>query len=256
MTQIGNSKRSTKDEPIYIDTSTPLTTRQTTQALINDIFKIVRSTQWPYKTHRELYHLRDQAFSVVFIIGGLRASETMRGPGHTSGYKLNKNTNKKELVQYVPNSYPLKFKQIKSYPERILLLNCQTVKRGNLRPEIVFPKKGALGDLTEILDKWINTLIDLGAEPNDYLFPRGVNNGLGLDLHTPLSTKRAWAIIYETTGKFPHWYRAVCETLYGRVIFRNNAYMLKERMGLKTLEATVTYVQSSFKEQERNAEKL
>jgi hypothetical protein len=249
-------KRATKDEPIFIDTTDPITTRETSQQLINEITRAVQATKWPYKTHQEQYWKRDQALSVVFIIGGLRNSEVVQGPNETSGLKKNKKTGVKELVKYKPNSYPLRFKQVRVYPERIIILNAQTVKHGKLRPEIVFPKKGSLGTLTNILGVWLQEMVKLEAKPDSYLFPRGTTGKTGFDFDTSLSTNRAWDIINDATGKFPHWYRAVSETLYGRVIFKNDAYMLKERMGLRTLEATVPYVQSNYKEAERNAEKL
>lgn len=253
-----NKKRKTQDEIIPLDTTDPNSTRQTTQQLINQLYNQIQNANWPYKHNTEIQQLRDKALIATFIISGLRASEALQGPQQTSGWKW-KDKQKIERVTYKPNSYPLKFKQIKNYPERIIIYNAQTVKHGYVRAEIVFPKNGALGTITQFLDQWINKALELGATENSYLFPKATihqETTNPFNWKKPLSTKRAWQIIYVTTGKFTHWYRAVSETIYGRVIFKNDAYALKQRMGLKTLEATTPYVQGNFKELEKRAEQL
>ncbi len=267
-------KRATQSEPIYIDTTTETTTQQTVKELLTQLKQAIQKTRWQYKNHIATLQLRDQAASVVFIVAGLRNSEVCQGPQQTSGWKYyNSFTAQGEKEQrverriYKPNSYPLKRKQIRIYTERIVILNAQTVKHGKLRPEIVFPKKGGLAPFAEILESYVNKIDALGAEPESYLFPPAYPNTkeyLNAEDRTEknpfnftraMSTNRIWRIIKDTTNLFPHWYRAVCETLYGRVILKN-AHMLKDRMGLTTLEATVPYVQSNYKEHEKNAENL
>jgi hypothetical protein len=260
-------KRATRDEPIYIDTSTSETTEQTVKELLEQLYNSVKQTCWDYKKHQETLWLRDQAASVVFIVAGLRNSEVCQGPAKTSGWKW-KDKKKVKRIEYTPNSYPLRRKQIRVYPERLVILNVKTVKHGKLRPEIIFPKKGALTPFAEILEMWVKRLDSFGADGETYLFPPAYPNTREAEKNDrekeanpfnfgkAMSTSRIWRIIKDTTRNFPHWYRAVCETLYGMVIFEGSAHMLKDRMGLTTLEATVPYVQSSYKEKEKNAEKL
>ena len=71
-----------------------------------------------------------------------------------------------------------------------------------------------------------------------------------------MSRKRYFKIIKETLDKFPHWFRAVCETIYGRMVFNNDPYKLKDFMGVQTLEATVPYVKSAFEKDLPKAYKL
>jgi hypothetical protein len=254
-------KRKTRDIPIFIDTNDKQSTEETTKQLIQELITTVDLIKWNYKRYPEEYQLRDKAISSVFIMSGLRNGEAAQGPEKTWGWKKNQKTKKKEYISYQPNSYPLQRKQVRVYTDRIIILNCQTVKNGDLRPEITLTKKGSFALLTQIVEKWINLLDSLGATEESYLFPsashdRKTSNGAIFDLDKPLSTKRIHWIIKTTSNKFPHWFRAVNETLYGRVIFKNDPWKLKQRMGLKTIEATAPYVQGSYKEDEKTIERL
>ena len=95
--------------------------------------------------------------------------------------------------------------------------------------------------------------------PSDecYVFPKGVGLKAGSFLwDKPLSTKRAFWIIKTGTGKFPHWFRAICETVYGRLVFKSDAWKLKEFMGLRRLDSTTPYVKGSWEENEAQIYKL
>jgi hypothetical protein len=67
---------------------------------------------------------------------------------------------------------------------------------------------------------------------------------------------RGNAIIKETTGKFPHWFRAACKNIYGKKVFQNNAYKLKDFMGLVNLASTDPYVQAIWQEDKERIFKL
>lgn len=204
-------KRATSEEPIVIDTSTEATTLQSTRRLIVKLVGLVEELNWNYKTNKTLYLSRDKALLAFLFLTGCRISEALK----------------------------LKRKQFYISEAKIIVLNVETLKRGILRDEIDLPKIGALSKLTFYVETWLEQI----KEPNNHVFPRG--NSQGVSFNQPIGRKRAYQIVAET-GIFPHWARAVCETIYGKAIFKD-AYELKQFMGLKRLDSTTPYVQSNWK---------
>ncbi|MCJ7423342.1 tyrosine-type recombinase/integrase [Candidatus Bathyarchaeota archaeon] len=193
--------------------------------LWDELRAIINQSGWNYKTNMEKLRLRDRGLICLLVLTGLRISEALQ----------------------------LKKLQFRVYENKIVLANAQTVKHGLMRAKIIMPKKGKLATFTTAFQEWLSIV------PNDeaYVFPRATSLRAGSFLwDRPLSTKRAYWIIKTTTGKFPHWFRAVCETIYGRIVFHNNAWKLKEFMGLKRLDSTTPYVQGSWEENEKEIYKV
>jgi len=185
--------------------------------LWDELETIINLSGWNYKTNIALFKLRDRALICLLILTGLRISEALR----------------------------LRKLQFRVYDNEIVLANAETVKRGLLRTKIVLPKTGRLGTFTLVFEEWLNTI------PNEesYVFAKGTSLRAGSFLwDKPLSTKRAFWIIKTTTGKFPQWFRAVCETVYGRLIFKSDAWKLKAFMGLKRLDSTSPYVKGTWED--------
>jgi hypothetical protein len=219
-----NKKRSTSDEPIIIDTSTPQAEKETTRQLIANLDILINKMAWDYKTNKLLLQTRDKAIFALTILAGTRISECLR----------------------------LKKKQTLISLQKILLVNVETLKHGNLRDEIDLPKIGALAVLTNYVEDWLKYVPDNEA----YIFPRGTNSEAKPFLwNQPLSRKRAFWIIKTQTKMFPHWGRAVCETIYGKVIFKDS-YDLMQFMGLKRLDSTTPYVQSNWKNKRKRVNLL
>ena len=170
------------------------------------------SKHYPYKVLTELKE-RDSALCCLLVLSGVRASETK-----------------------------LKRKQFRELEDRIVLRNVKTLKRGDIRYNIVFPKSGILKEFTLCLKRWLDQV----PEPDNYIIPHG--SSFGISWNKSLSRKRIERIVSLKTGKFPHWLRGVHETYYGEVIFRGNAWKLTSHMGLKRVESTKPYVQSSYTE--------
>jgi integrase len=185
--------------------------------LWDELHTIINVEGWPYKTNILLFKLRDRALICLLILTGLRISEALT----------------------------LKKLQFRIYKRKIILANAETVKHGLLRAKIVLPKQGKFAVFTLVFEEWLETI------PKDhyYVFPKGTSLSAGSFLwDKPLSTKRAFWIIKTTTGKFPHWFRAVCETVYGRLVFKSDAWKLKEFMGLKRLDSTSPYVKGTWED--------
>jgi integrase len=183
--------------------------------LVIELVDIIKKTSWNYKSEfRDLFIMRDRALVSVLILSGLRISEALS----------------------------LRLDQIRERPKKFLLLSVPTLKNGSVRKEIELPIDGSLGEITKFFTEWYRFL---NEKPQaKWLFPSGCSSGLVLKDH--LSRWRAHRIMYITTNLFPHWFRAVCENIFGHVIFENNPYKLKDMMGLKRLESTVPYIQADY----------
>jgi integrase len=193
--------------------------------LYGNLVDIIDSLEWDYKSSfRAAFHKRDKALVALLILTGVRISEALR----------------------------LKRKQFRIYKDYILLVNVETLKHGKLRKEIVLPKHGSLAPFTAIFEAWLNEIPE--KEEEAYMFPVGTIKGFHLE--QALTRYRANRIIKKTTGKFPHWFRAVCENLYGKKVFNNNAYKLKDFMGLVNLASTDPYVQADWTEDKAKVFKL
>jgi len=186
------------------------------ERLFEELRILVYRKGWDYKTDKEVYQLRDRALISILILTGLRISEALM----------------------------LKRLQFRIYDNRIILVNVKTVKSGLIRRKITLPKEGKLAEFTGIVERWLRMV----PKEEHYVFPSGCAYGPRWD--TPLSRGRAFWIIKKQTGRFPHWFRSVCETIYGRLIFNNDAWKLKEFMGLKKLDSTSPYVRGSWEEDE------
>lgn len=246
------TKRATADEPIPLD-----------ENLFTYLTQLVEKTKWPYKVPEQLKEqlwARDQALFALPLIVGLRASEIVQGPSKTVGRKLNRVTNEYEPVTYKTKTYPMQRKNLKMYSTHILIFNAKTVKNGNIRKNLELPKKGGFALLTVFVEKWLNIFDShfddqIGRLHEEaYLFPHCTKGGFHFD--TPMSTTRMHHIIKYTNGKFPHWARAVCETVYGKKVFKNDAWLLKGFMGIKNLDSTAPYVQGSWEDKKENLYKL
>jgi len=184
-----------------------------TPKFFEQLYMQFTNKHFKYKTIFE-FKQRDSALCSCSVLAGTRATETAH----------------------------LKKKQFKDLDDRILLLNVKTQKRGYMRPRITFPKTGVLKEFTLNFAEWLSQVRD----EESYVFPHGSSFGISWD--KPLSRYRIERIVKIKTGKFPHWLRGVHETYYGNIIFKGNAWKLADHMGLKRLDSTKPYVQSSFTE--------
>lgn len=191
--------------------------------LLPKLAQIVQKVAWDYKVNIDQLQLRDRALVCFYILTGIRNSE----------HKI------------------IKKKQTRIYETHILIINVQPEKHGKLRPEIILPKSGGFASFTAIFQQWLEQVPD----DNSILFPAANQRGQ-LNWSQGLSRQRVHWIIKKTTGMFPHWFRGVCETIYGKQIFQNDAWALKDFMGLVNLDSTSPYVSSQWKIHEKNVYKV
>jgi integrase len=193
--------------------------------LWDELHTIIELDGWPYKTNTEQLRLRDRGLICLLVLIGQRISEALR----------------------------LKKLQFRIYEREIVLANAQTMKRGLMRVKIILPKRGELATFTRVFEEWL-----LNVPKDDaYVFPKATSLRGGSFLwDKPLSSKRAFWIIKKTTVELPHWFRAACETVYGRLVFKSDAWKLKEFMGLRRLDSTAPYVKGSWEENEKEIYEL
>jgi integrase len=192
------------------------------EQLYGELETLINKLQWKYKTNSEVFIQRDRALLAFLFLSGCRISEALN----------------------------LKRKQFRIYPERIEVANIATLKHGLLRSKVSLPKIGALAKISYIFQTW---LIQVPEDGDVYVFARGTNSGFKWD--EPLKRKRAYQIVAQS-GKFPHWARAVCAMIYGRKVFKNDAWKLKQFMGWKRLGSSESYVQGNWEENEKEIYKL
>lgn len=185
-----------------------------------EFFKELRRTiltnQIEYKVCPDLFHIRDSALIATLTLTGLRAAEVVL----------------------------LKRDQFVEDPDLIRIYKVKTVKRGLLREKIPLASRGELGKFTEIIFNWIDQI----PHRSCFVFPRGSYAGINFDEH--LSRKSVYRITRKITGKYPHYFRSVCATIYGK-IFDNDPYLLKDFMGWKNLNSSTPYVKRQWENYEQ-----
>lgn len=177
------------------------------------LFKI-RENPIEYKTQPGIYHDRDAALMALLTLTGCRASEIVL----------------------------LKKEQFVQDGELVRVHKVRTIKGGDLREKIPLPTRRTLGKFTRLIMNWIRQLPD-GA----YVFPRG--SGAGINYQDHISRRRVYQIVYGITGLYPHYFRAVCATLYAGIF--KDAWELKTFFGWKNLNSSSPYVKSRWEDKER-----
>jgi len=209
----------------------------------NDLLLDVASMeQTPYKNpaYREQFILRDKALISFFILTGLRVNEAL-------AIRMNQIVETKNFVK---------------------VLRVKTEKFNFVREEILMPQKGKLAPFTAIFEQWFQIVKTEGEKWKQgvYVFPRAVS---GIKRHRfynvdpdqrieafywnkRLHIGRVEAMIRRCTGnKFPHWYRHVFETFYGRIICQRDPWSLAKTMGYRRIESTASYVKGATPSEEK-----
>jgi len=186
---------------------------------LTQLHQTVQTIEWPYKTNTAQLQQRDKALVSFLILTGIRNSE----------------------------SQTILKKQILNHKTHLLATNIKTLKNGNPRNEVILPRTGGLSPFTQTFETWLNQIPHQDAK----LFPAANPDGK-MNWNKPLSRNRIYHIIRQTTGKFPHWYRGVCETVYGKQIFQNDIYALQEFMGIKNLQNLAPYVSGHWERYTKN----
>lgn len=177
-----------------------------------EVIDLLEKNKIPYKKHFDLWQ-RDKALISLLLLSGLRINEALR----------------------------LRLKQFDFNDKHFIIIkNVETSKRGLTREEIPLPLEGKLSPFTFILKEWLSTI----PSAENYVIPSASMSGI--HWNKPLSRQRSHYIVKALTGFFPHYYRSLCESHYGR-IFKTN-WALKDFMGLADLRSTEPYVKTDWRD--------
>ena len=179
---------------------------------LTEVIDLLEKNKIPYKKHFELWQ-RDKALISLLLLSGLRINEAL---------------------QLKRRQFDLSDKHF------IIIRDVETSKRSLPREEIPLPLEGKLSPFTSILKEWLARI----ASPESYVIPSA--SMFGIHWNKPLSRQRSHYIVKALTGFFPHYYRSLCESHYGR-IFKTN-WALKDFMGLADLRSTEPYVKTDWRD--------
>ena len=193
---------------------------------IADIVAEIHRIEWPY-TKAETMKVKGVEIPIKDLLRnrdqGLAAYIALIGPRITEALKR-------------------KRKDFTVEPDRILVAAFLPGKRGDMRKNLYLPRTGPRAPLTEIFLKWLE---QVPSDPEAFVFPSAKPFGF-IHWDRRLERARAHWIMKSTIGKFPHWYRSVCETYIGKLVFKSDAFKLRKYMGVKRLESVVPYVNEPF----------
>jgi integrase len=205
-------KRKVKDVPIY----------PRDPDFIRKQVEEINRVEWPYKRAdvRDLLVARDKALVSLLVLIGVRISEALG----------------------------LQRKWFTVEPDRISIGDIHTEKHGNVREGLWLPKTGRLAPITALFEAWLN---QVPQDPEAYVFPTAKPFG-NINWHAPMERGRAHWIIKTTINKFPHWFRGVTETYYGKVVFRNDPFKLKDFMGVRRIQSVYPYIGEPWRQDLEN----
>jgi integrase len=176
-----------------------------------EIYQLITARSWAYRTWSPFYHTRDRALlSLLFLTAG-RVGEVL---------SLRKS----------------QFDRA-SDPEFIIIRNMLTEKIGpksaNLpyREEFPIPRSGRLQPFTELVEAYLDLMEEYHIR-DERLFP--------------FSRVRAWQIVEHITGKWPHWFRAQAERMYGKKL--GDIFKLKDFVNVVNISTLAKYIKKEWEE--------
>ena len=176
----------------------------------SEIYELVTSKSWPYKTNKEFYESRDKALMALLYLTCGRITEVL-------------SLTKKQFDFETDENF-------------IIIRNMKVVKRKKsakrkrraIRDEVPLPLSGPLASFTKLVLEYLNFI----ENPEDKLFKFGRN--------------RAYKIVRYVTGQWPHWFRSQGESWYGKVF--SNIFALKDFVGVVSAEVLSDYVKTDWRE--------
>lgn len=176
-----------------------------------EIYQLITSRSWPYRTWAPHYHKRDRAFlSLLYLTAG-RIGEVL---------SLRKSQFDRS-----------------SDPQFILIRNMITEKVGPassvlpFREEFPLPREGDLGPFTDLVLEYLEEL-----QEEERLFP--------------FKRQRGWRLVNHITGFWPHWFRAQAERMYGKLIGGGSQgiYRLRDFLNIANIQTLGKYIKTEWKE--------
>lgn len=181
-----------------------------------EIYDLITSKSWHYKTDIEFYQKRDKALMSLYFLTGGRNNEALR-------------LRKRNFDQISdPQFILLKGMYISKRTKKTI------AKRGprvTIRTDIRLPLFGRLSPFTLLVLDYLDQIYE-----EDRLFP--------------FSVRRSHQIIKDVTGKWVHWFRAQSENFYGKVFM--DPVKLAKFIGITNIQSVMDYVPFDEKAYEKD----
>lgn len=181
------------------------------------IYKAIHLKPWQYsQIFQESYACRDRAMMAMCYVSAGRISEVVGGPHMIAGKVVGKHPG-------------LRCGNLKISERYILVQNMPVVKRSQklikkhgkgvtLRDDFAIPLQRGL-----FKNPFWDQLVPFGWILYEYLKKYSRKRGK----IWPYQSKRAYQIIRQVTGKFPHWFRAQAEHFYGHYLLADTIKLAK-----------------------------
>jgi integrase len=183
---------------------------------IEQIYNLITSEIWPYKTERDFYITRDRALMALLFLTAGRVSEVLSLTKEQFDFQADKNFIIIRNMILVKRLKTRKGKPVKH-------------KTAPIRDEVPLPCKGPLSRFTGLVEDYL----DLIGNPKEKLFK--------------FKRHRAWQIVNHVTGQWCHWFQSQAESYYGKYVF-NTPFALRDFVGVSDIESLGLYVKTQWRD--------
>mgnify|MGYP001110564993 CR=1 FL=1 len=185
---------------------------------LEQIFNLITSKNWPYKTDMENYYRRDRCLMALLFLTAGRISEVLSLIREQFDFQADPNFIIIRNMVLVKRLKTRKGKPVKHTTSPI-------------RDEVALPLSGPLSKFTQLIEDYVLSI----NEPKARLFSFG--------------RRRAWQIVNHITGKWCHWFRSQAESYYGKYIF-TTPFALRDFIGVTDIESLGPYVKTQWRDYE------
>jgi len=183
---------------------------------IKQIYDLVTSKAWPYKTNESFYITRDKALMSLLFLSAGRISEVLSLTKEQFDFEADRNF---VIIRNMVLVKRLKMRKGKPVKHRT----------SPIRDEVPLPLRGPLSKFTRLVLDYLNLLSD----PKAKLFN--------------FKRHRAWQIVNYVTGEWCHWFRSQAESYYGKYVF-NTPFALRDFVGISDIESLGPYVKTEWRD--------
>ncbi len=183
---------------------------------VEQIYSLVVSRTWPYKTEIDFYRSRDRALMGLLFLTAGRVSEVLSLRKEQFDFEADKN--------FIIIRNMIFVKRLKTRKEKPV-----ERRTAPIRDEVPLPLKGPLSKFAGLAQNYL-TLV---KEPEEKLFR--------------FKRHRAWQIVNYVTGQWCHWFRSQAESYYRKYVF-NTPFALRDFVGVTDIESLGPYVKTQWRD--------
>lgn len=185
---------------------------------LEQIFTLITSKTWPYKTDMENYYQRDRCLMALLFLTAGRISEVLSLTKEQFDFDADPN--------FIIIRNMLLVKRLKTRKGK-------PVKHSTapIRDEVALPLHGPLSRFTMLVQDYVQSL------------------GFASQKLFSFDRRRAWQIVRYVTHEWCHWFRSQAESYYGKYVY-TSAFALRDFVGVTDIESLGPYVKTSWRDYE------